>query len=60
MKGCLMLKLKDIIFEAPPTTIIDRLSRTFENGKLYAITGPNGSGKTTVAKIIMGINAQTS
>ncbi|MFP4086869.1 MAG: ATP-binding cassette domain-containing protein [Desulfobacteraceae bacterium] len=61
-----MLELKNITFTAPgtdvepPRTIIDRLSHTFETGKLYAVTGPNGSGKTTVAKIIMGINAQTS
>lgn len=61
-----MLELKDISFTVPEPdtqgarTIIDRLDYTFEKGKLYAITGPNGSGKTTVAKIIMGITAQTS
>ncbi len=27
---------------------------------VYAITGPNGSGKTTIAKLIMGINELTS
>jgi Fe-S cluster assembly ATP-binding protein len=27
----------------------------FEKGKLYAITGPNGGGKTSIAKVIMGI-----
>ena len=61
-----MLELKDITFIPPsegnetPRTIIDHLDYTFEKGQFYAITGPNGSGKTTVAKIIMGITAQTS
>ncbi|MGI5920812.1 MAG: ABC transporter ATP-binding protein [Syntrophomonadaceae bacterium] len=27
----------------------------FEKGKIYAVTGPNGGGKTSIAKIIMGI-----
>ncbi|MDZ7700497.1 MAG: ATP-binding cassette domain-containing protein [Deltaproteobacteria bacterium] len=61
-----MLELRDITFTPPsednekPRTIIDHLDYAFEKGQFYAITGPNGSGKTTVAKIIMGITAQTS
>lgn len=35
--------------------IIHSLNLEFETGKLYAITGPNGGGKTSIAKIIMGI-----
>ena len=35
--------------------ILKRISLTFETGKLYVITGPNGGGKTSVAKVIMGI-----
>lgn len=64
-----MLELRNIGFsvpEATPTsdrpavrTIIENLSFTFEPGGFYAITGPNGSGKTTIAKLIMGINAST-
>jgi Fe-S cluster assembly ATP-binding protein len=64
-----MLELKEISYTVSDTesddtnatkTIIDRFSYTFETGKFYAITGPNGSGKTTFAKIIMGINQATS
>lgn len=61
-----MLELKNLKFVAPASdsdeesprmrTIIDDVSYRFETGKFYAITGPNGSGKTTVAKLIMGIN----
>lgn len=40
-------------------TIIDDLSYRFDAGKFYVITGPNGGGKTTLAKLIMGINPVT-
>lgn len=35
--------------------IINDISFKFKPGGFYAITGPNGSGKTTIAKLIMGI-----
>ena len=35
--------------------ILNDISIDFETGKMYVITGPNGGGKTSVAKIIMGI-----
>jgi len=64
-----MLELQNISFTAPESdsgsdsppvrSIINDISFTFEPGKFYAITGPNGSGKTTVAKLIMGINELT-
>jgi Fe-S cluster assembly ATP-binding protein len=64
-----MLELRNISFSVPESdsqsaspklkTIIDDVSFTFKKGGFYAITGPNGSGKTTIAKLIMGINAST-
>ena len=36
-------------------TIISDLSCSFSPGKLYGITGQNGGGKTSLAKVIMGI-----
>ncbi len=35
--------------------IIRGLNLEFEKGKIYAITGPNGGGKTSIAKLVMGI-----
>lgn len=35
--------------------ILKGINLEFEKGKLYAITGPNGGGKTSLAKVIMGI-----
>lgn len=59
-----MLELKKLYFTVPVSegntdgqrNIIDGIDFTFEDGKFYAITGPNGSGKTSLAKLIMGIN----
>jgi len=64
-----MLELLNITFRVPESdstvegpsrrTIIDDVNFTFEPGGFYAVTGPNGSGKTTIAKLIMGINDLT-
>lgn len=35
--------------------ILHGIDIEFSEGKLYAITGPNGGGKTSLAKVIMGI-----
>lgn len=35
--------------------ILKNISLTLENNKIYVITGPNGGGKSTFAKAIMGI-----
>ena len=40
--------------------IFDKLSYSFEAGKVYGISGPNGSGKSTLSKIIAGIITPTS
>ncbi len=55
-----MLVLKNIKYEVDDETgkktIIDDLSLNVEDGKFVVITGPNGGGKSTLAKLIMGIN----
>ncbi|MFP4305838.1 MAG: ATP-binding cassette domain-containing protein [Desulfococcaceae bacterium] len=59
-----MLELKNVTFKVPESdngsgalkTIIDDVSFTFERGKFYGITGPNGGGKTTLSKLVMGIH----
>lgn len=39
--------------------ILDNISLELDNGKFVAITGPNGGGKSTLAKVIMGIMEPT-
>lgn len=55
-----MLKLENIWMQVPNGNgenkeILKGINLDFAKGKLYAITGPNGGGKTSLAKVIMGI-----
>ena len=53
-----MLQLEHIFWNTPNgTPILQDLSLTIPDGKLTVITGPNGGGKTTLAKLIAGIEA---
>ncbi len=35
--------------------ILKNVNLALETGKIYGVTGPNGGGKTSIAKVIMGI-----
>ena len=54
-----MLELKNISFnavdEGGKTEIIRDISLTIQDNKFVVITGPNGGGKSTLAKLIAGI-----
>ena len=54
-----MLELRDLCYtvDAPegPTEILKGVSLTVPDKKLVVFTGPNGGGKTTLAKLIMGL-----
>ena len=59
-----MLELQNISFHVSDETdekgILKDVSFTLKNHKFVAITGPNGGGKSTLAKIIAGIEKPTS
>lgn len=59
-----MLEIKDLSYvvdsEDGKKTIIDNISLTIPDGKFTVITGPNGGGKSTLAKLIAGIAKPTS
>lgn len=59
-----MLELKDLSFTVDnpdgSVDIIDNLNLKLDDGKFIVITGPNGGGKSTLAKLIMGIEKPTS
>jgi len=53
-----MLELKNVCVSAGDNDefeIINNASLTLEKKKIYVVTGPNGGGKTSLAKAIMGI-----
>ncbi len=60
-----MLELRDISFQVGDSVstqkeIIKNINLTIDDHKFVAITGPNGGGKSTLAKLIMGIEKPTS
>ena len=59
-----MLELKNLVYDVPEEKgskeIIRDFSLKVDNGKFVVITGPNGGGKSTLAKLIAGIATPTS
>lgn len=56
-----MLCLQEISWNAPDgSPVLQNLNLTVPEGKLMVITGPNGGGKTTLARIIAGIERPAS
>ncbi len=58
-----MIELKHVSFsvtdENQTKDIIRDVNLTVEDGKFVVITGPNGGGKSTLAKLIMGMETPT-
>ncbi|WP_434309397.1 ABC transporter ATP-binding protein [Hominifimenecus sp. rT4P-3] len=59
-----MLTLENISFDVPAEKgeigIIQNVSLTIEDNQFLVITGPNGGGKSTLARLIAGIEKPTS
>ena len=59
-----MLTLENVSFDVEDANgvkgIIKDLSLTIDEGKFVVVTGPNGGGKSTLAKLIAGIEKPTS
>ncbi|MDD2957558.1 MAG: ABC transporter ATP-binding protein [Lachnospiraceae bacterium] len=55
-----MLECKNLIKKYRNKAAVDDLSLQLETGRIYALLGPNGSGKTTFMKIAAGLVKPTS
>ena len=56
-----MLELKNIRWSLPTgEKILRDVSLSVPDGKMTVITGPNGGGKTSIAKIIAGLVEPTA
>lgn len=48
-----MLKIKDLTVVADNKIILNKLNFDIETGKIWAIMGPNGVGKSTICKVLL-------
>ncbi len=55
-----MLEIKNVSFSAQGREILKDISLVIPDGKLICLTGPNGGGKTTLAKMIAGVEKPDS
>ncbi len=59
-----MLEVKNLVFHPVDNgiekSIIEDISFSVEDGEMLVITGPNGGGKSTLAKLLMGIETPDS
>lgn len=49
-----LVALQHVTFEYPNRRILENLSLTIPTGKITAIIGPSGTGKTTLIRLIGG------
>ena len=55
-----MLKCENIVKKYMNVTAIADISTEIQPGRIYALLGPNGSGKTTFMKVVAGLIKPTA
>ncbi len=57
-----MIKIIDASFKYDDDNkyVFEKVNLTFEEGKIYALTGPSGRGKTTLLRTIVGLQKLTA
>jgi len=51
------VELRKVTRRYDDTVVLDRFDLKLDEGRVTAIMGPNGSGKTTIARLVLGIDA---
>jgi ABC-type Mn2+/Zn2+ transport system ATPase subunit len=55
MDPSFLIKLEDIVIGYDKRGLLDSIDLTIQNGQFWGIVGPNGGGKTTLLKTILGL-----
>ena len=50
----MFIKIKDLVVKVKNKTVLDGLNLNINSGETHVIMGPNGVGKSTLSKVIMG------
>lgn len=50
-----MIRVKNLSFAYSREVVLDNISTTFEQGKVYGLLGANGVGKSTMFKLLCGL-----
>ena len=50
-----LIELHDVVFSYAGHTVVDGVSLQVDRGELVALLGPNGCGKTTIMRLINGL-----
>jgi energy-coupling factor transport system ATP-binding protein len=54
-EGETLIRLENVTYAYDTTPVLDAVSLELRRGEVVALTGPNGVGKTTLAKIVAGL-----
>ncbi len=55
-----MIEIKNLTHRFGDTVVLDDISLTFEDGKIYGLIGINGAGKSTLLRLLSGVYRATS
>ncbi|WP_346975956.1 ATP-binding cassette domain-containing protein, partial [Collinsella aerofaciens] len=50
-----LIELRNVVFSYTGHTVVDGVSLQVDRGELVALLGPNGCGKTTIMRLINGL-----
>lgn len=55
-----LIELRDVVFSYAGHTVVDGVSLQVDRGELVALLGPNGCGKTTIMRLINGLEVPSA